>query len=435
MTTARRRLYRGLTVLISDNETDSRGDVDAPSPPSSGFGCALARSRGKRLDVARRGSRAPAVPVRPFASVRRRAAPRYRSRRFRGLARARARGGDGELRRHGPVLGEERHHRDARRVLGHAHASRLDQRGREHRRRRRQPRRHDRPEQRRRGLAALHPSRCAPDRAGSGVSGSSDAAAAAGRCSAGRACARPDPSACFTAGIRARSGLTPRSSGRRRCAVGHVHSRAVGFARARSRATARPGDRFAACGRRGGIGRGACRRGTRPRGPTRGGRRTGAQGHGDEAHRSAGSCAAGRCAALLDGHARSDARSRAVDSPRCVGTWLEHDRCPRALPGSREWRTGAGLSPARATSELVPACRERSPRPDRREPRAAGSAAPACTESRCRSGRGGAYSAPGNSPLGPRRLSPRASARPRGDGTRGEAAKGRAYHCSRCAST
>ncbi len=271
--------------------------------------------------------------------------------------------------------------------------------------------------------------------AGSGVSGSSDAAAAAGRCSAGRACACPDPSACFTAGIRARSGLTARPNGRRRCAVGHVHSRAGGFARARSRATARPGDRYAACGRRGGVGRAACRRGSRPRGPTRGGRRTRAQGHGDEAHRSAGSCAAGRCAALLDGHARRDARSRAVDSPRRVGTWLEHDRCPRALPGSREWRTGAGRSPARGTSELVSVRRERSPRPDRREPRAAGSAAPACTESRCHSGRGGAHSAPRNSPLGPRRLSPRASARPRGDGTRGEAAKGRAYHCSRCAST
>ncbi len=435
MTTTRRRLYRDLNVLIPDNEADSRGDVDAPSPPSSGFGCALARSRGKRLDVARRWSRAPAVPVRPFASVRRGAAPRYRSRRCRRLTRARARGGNGELRRHGPVLGEERHDRDARRVLRHAHASRLDQRGQERGGGRRWPRRHDRRERRRRGPAALRPSRRALDRAGAGVSGSLDPAAAAWRC-AGRACARPDPGAGFTVGARTRPGSAAGPNGRRGRAVGHAVARAGRFVRP----NAGPSNRFAACNRGGGVGRGTYRAGSGTRGLARGGRRAGARGHGGDAHCaaarcSAGRCSAGGCGARPDERDERDTPSRAVAAPRPAGSQLEHDRVTRALPRFRDWRTAVGRSPARSTSELVPDRRERPRQPGRSAPYAASSAALVRTGSRYPSGCGRGTPERRNSRLEPRGLPPCAPTRPRSDGPGGEPAKGRTYHCSRCAST
>ncbi len=92
--------------------------------------------------MARRGAGAADVRVRPRAPLRRGRASRHRDRRRRrGAGRRTGRGHD-QLRGHGALEREERHDRDRRRALGHAHASRLDRgQSRQCRRRRRGRRR------------------------------------------------------------------------------------------------------------------------------------------------------------------------------------------------------------------------------------------------------------------------------------------------------
>ena len=72
------------------------------------------------------GAGPAAVRLRSGASVRGRPASRHRRRRRRRVAGRRSGLRDRDLRRLGPVLGEERDDRDARRLLGHAHPPRLD---------------------------------------------------------------------------------------------------------------------------------------------------------------------------------------------------------------------------------------------------------------------------------------------------------------------
>ncbi len=106
-------------------------------------------------------------PAHPYA---RRAAPGHRRRRRSRSRGARAGRGNGHVRGIGPVLGEERHDRDGRRLLGDAHAPRLDH-GRQGRRGRRGgSARRDRPERRRRGRTALRAPGHPADRAGAGLS-------------------------------------------------------------------------------------------------------------------------------------------------------------------------------------------------------------------------------------------------------------------------
>ena len=93
------------------------------------------------------------------------------------------------------------------------------------------------------------------------------------------------------------------------------------------------------------------------------------------------------------------------------------------------------LTPPRAGRTAVPARRGRPQRPGRRAPNAAGGPAQARTAARSPSARAGATSRRRNLRLEPRRIPPGAPAPPRSPGPGREAAKGRAYHCSRCAST
>ena len=367
--------------------------------------------------------RSPAVRVRLFASVRGGPAPGSRCRWCGGLAGALARGGNGQLRRHGPVVGEERHHRDGRRLLGHAHASRLDHRRQERGRRRGRARGHDRAERRRRGPAAVRPSRRARDRAGAGVPGSAESAARARHRAGGRSCARPEPCSCFAAGVRARARLTACRARRCLCAAGHSGSRAGGLTLAGSAGGST--ERVAACARGGGCGRGVCGRGPGSSRPAQGRRRAArSTRHGGAEHRGASRCPARHRGAR-------DRRRWAFGPPRCACASPERDRRPQP---PRRFR-GQSRAAASRPSGSVPARYDYSSPPGRDAPSTARRRAPACPAGRGDPGRAGAAEAPHDSAREPRRLPPCAPARPRCAGPGREAAKGRTYHCSRCAST
>jgi hypothetical protein len=188
----------------------------------------------RRVDLARPRAGAPAVSLRSRASVRRRPTSRDRCRWRRRLSRRRAGRGDGDVRGLGPVLGEERHDRDSRRLLGDADSSRLDRRFAPCGRRGGSADRFDRAKRRGGGRPALRPSGTAPDCAGPGIPGSALAAPGSPRrvgapaCAAGRARSCPDDGArrgcgawsCTRAaggGRRAGSGRRDRARPRGRC--------------------------------------------------------------------------------------------------------------------------------------------------------------------------------------------------------------------------
>ena len=127
----------------------------------------------------------------------------------------------------------------------------------------------------------------------------------------------PTPAPVSSVGARTRPGSTAGPNGRRGRAFGHAVARAGRFVRP----NAGPSNRFAACNRGGGVGRGTYRAGSGTRGPARGGRRAGARGHGGDAHCaaarcSAGRCSAGGCGARPDERDERDTPSRAVAAPR-----------------------------------------------------------------------------------------------------------------------
>ena len=199
-------------------QADSRGDVDAPSTPSSGTRRALARPGGKRVELACNRFCPAALPLRSGASVRRRTAPGHRCRRRGRLHGVRAGLRNGRLRRLGSVFGPERHDRDAGRIFGHSHPSRLDHRRQGQRRRGRRSGRHDRAERGCRAGGAVRPPRRAPDGAGAGLPGPAFAAARAGCCSTFRSCARTRSGAC--AGFHVCLGGRPRGDGDARSGAG-----------------------------------------------------------------------------------------------------------------------------------------------------------------------------------------------------------------------
>ncbi len=366
--------------------------------------------------MARGRCRAPAVPVRPWASVCRRPAPGPRYRRGRRLGGGRSRVGHRELRRHGPVLGKERHDRDAGWILGDTHASRLDHRGEGRGRRRRRSGGDDRPGRRRRGGGALRAPRCARDRAGAGLPRPGDIPAAARRRAAGRGCACAEPGGCpGSSGARSRSGARPtgRPTGRSAGAGGSPcpclgagrcdDARAIAFDSRRCTAGRRGG-----CSERSVDGAGPCR-----------------PAHGRARRRA---CAPARCAARRDEHsAEAGAPCRARTASRERGSHPNRPHCDgeaAAAPGRA----------ARPASGSVPAARDDC-RALRRATQGGAAPAPARGSSHRRSRRVDAAVRTPVLPHEPGRLPPRAAARRRRAGPRGRPAKGRTYHCSRCAST
>ena len=99
--------------------------------------------------------------------------------------------------------------------------------------------------------------------------------------------------------------------------------------------------------------RGAGRRGAGSRRPAQGRRRASGARHCSAGHWSAGHCSAGHCPAWRVAHGERAACRRTVDSPRCAGASLEHDRCPRARRGLRESCPPVGRAAASSTSGSV----------------------------------------------------------------------------------
>jgi hypothetical protein len=139
----------------------------------------------ERLDLARRRAGAAAVLVRPFPSVRRRAAPRHRHRRayrFRGAGAGR---GSGVVRRDGPGGRKDGLDPDSVWLYRHARAPRFDRRKSRRARRRGIRRGNHRPERRRRWCRAVRLLRRPHDERSAGLRRSAHVPAATGGAGSG----------------------------------------------------------------------------------------------------------------------------------------------------------------------------------------------------------------------------------------------------------
>ena len=343
----------------------------APRGDSRRARCSRLRASAWTWPTRRR--RAPAVLVRPSASVRRRPAPRHRPRRAMPGATVRraGRAGTVTLRRHGP---DDRAGRvtietpDGYAVtLTHLGSIAVAE-GATGRRGR--PCRHDRPERRRRGRAALRPSgRPRLTARAAGLSGPADPPARRACCAAASSCtrsaarARPPPAAAPAPAPPPAAPAPPLPP-----TATHAPAPVASPAPAPVPPPARRPIRRLRRRRRLGSRRRPprCRltapgSGSTPRPAPGRPPRTGRQ-----AHRTA--WRARTC--------RARARRRPVDSPRRAGASLEHVAVRAHDAGLRDRRPPVGRAAASSTSGSVRARSERPSPPGRSAPSAAGATAP-----------------------------------------------------------
>jgi len=380
------------------------------------------------VELARRGRRPAAVQLRSGAPVRRRPAPRPRRRRRLRLRRRSAPLGHRHLCGVRALVRDVPDDRDLRRLLRHAHPSRLARGGAGLGSRRGRYRRHGRAERRPRGDPAVRPPRRARHGAGSGLRGPGDASA---RPRSRRT--RPGTRARAADARGAARGTDPRRCGAtRRCGAAQCRSvpRRTVFrgtvCRADGPADPCDGSRGRSCSR---ASAGGC---------------SGAAEHAPGCSRCAGSPGDSRRF-----HTRSSGRPDSAPAGSRAVTPAAGRRASGDAPGvgtlDRD-RPGAGareIGPAARCACGEPGCRTA---PDGHAPTCADGGAPSAEPRR--SPRAGSCSAAGPAsasnardadapcpaaPRGHRRrpCSRRAPRRPR----RRRPKKGRAYHGRRCGST
>jgi hypothetical protein len=380
------------------------------------------------VDLARPRRRPAAVQLRPGAPVRRRSAPRARRRRRVRLRRRSARLGHRHLCGLRALVRDVPDDRDLRRLLRHAHPSRLARGGAGLGSCRGGHRRHDRAERRPRGDPALRPPRRARHSAGSGLRGPGVASAGARRrrtCPGARARAADargsargtDPHRC---GANRRCDATQRRSVPR----GTVSRGTV--CRADGPADPRDGSRGRSCSRASAGGCSGVAEHTRGCSTCAGSSGDGRRFHARSSERPDGAPAGSRAvtpaaASRTTGGASgvgSLNRYRPGAGARGIGPAA---RCACGEPGGRTAANGHAPKCADAGAPSAEPCR--SPRAGSRSPAGPASASNACdADTPC--------SAP---PRGHRRrrCSRRAPRRRR----RLRPKKGRAYHGRRCGST
>jgi hypothetical protein len=177
--------------VFSSRTTDERWFPDASIPVRSlprSFRCSAAgrRRAGRRLDLAGERPGPARLLFRSRPPVCGRRAPRYRRRRRHRLDRRRTRGRHCHVRRNRAGEREVGLHPDAGRLVGDAHAARVDRRGEGRVGRRGRRRRRHRPDRRRRGGRSIRSARDTTRRPGPGVRRS--AVAPARSCCAAREC-------------------------------------------------------------------------------------------------------------------------------------------------------------------------------------------------------------------------------------------------------